>query len=165
MTGAGGEDPEGSEAPRPERATGQPPAAPDRPDKPPLPDALADVLASIRTLVSAEAAARINPQTDADGVLMLTPAMRVDTRDDGPEIVDNDDGAPGRVLAAGIGGSRRNQATGEPAPIFDEESLRAVINAIVREELQGELGDRIARNLRKLIRREIADMREEMREP
>jgi hypothetical protein len=51
---------------------------------------------------------------------------------------------------------RRVQA----APILDEEALRGVINAIVREELQGELGDRISRNLRKLIRRELAEMLE-----
>ena len=38
-----------------------------------------------------------------------------------------------------------------------------MINAIVREELQGELGDRISRNLRKLIRREIAEILEEQR--
>ena len=33
----------------------------------------------------------------------------------------------------------------------------------MREELQGELGDRINRNLRKLIRREIAAILEEQR--
>ena len=38
-----------------------------------------------------------------------------------------------------------------------------MINAIVREELQGELGERISRNLRKLIRREIAQILEEQR--
>ena len=62
------------------------------------------------------------------------------------------------MLADGLGGGRR-----PAAPILDEEALRGVINAIVREELQGELGDRISRNLRKLIRREIAEMLEEQR--
>ena len=38
-----------------------------------------------------------------------------------------------------------------------------MINGIVREELQGELGERINRNLRKLIRREIASILEEQR--
>jgi hypothetical protein len=60
----------------------------------------------------------------------------------------------GEVLSEGLDGAMRSQA----APILDEEALRGVINAIVREELQGELGDRISRNLRKLIRRELADM-------
>ena len=67
----------------------------------------------------------------------------------------------GDVLAEGLEGGRRRRA----APILDEEALRGMINAIVREELQGELGDRINRNLRKLIRREIAEFLEEQRKP
>ncbi|MEX0280658.1 MAG: hypothetical protein AB3N13_05635 [Arenibacterium sp.] len=42
----------------------------------------------------------------------------------------------------------------EPA-ILDEESLRVLVSDIVREELQGALGERITRNVRKLVRREI----------
>lgn len=136
------------------------------------PDALADVLASIRTLVSAEAAARLSPNAATDGVLMLTPEMRVDEADDGPELdaeAAGSDRRPGAILSQGLGsGSARRLSgaaqAGEPAPILDEESLRAVVNAIVREELQGELGDRIARNLRKLIRRELAEMHDGSRE-
>jgi len=37
----------------------------------------------------------------------------------------------------------------------DEEMLRQIIGEVVREELQGELGVRITRNVRKLVRREI----------
>jgi len=50
----------------------------------------------------------------------------------------------------------------EPAQIFstdedvlDEEALRELVSDIVREELQGALGERITRNVRKLVRREI----------
>ncbi|MBK5946705.1 hypothetical protein CCR83_09730 [Rhodobacter veldkampii DSM 11550] len=39
--------------------------------------------------------------------------------------------------------------------IFDEEALRALIADVVRQELQGMLGERITRNVRKLVRREI----------
>jgi hypothetical protein len=39
--------------------------------------------------------------------------------------------------------------------IIDEETLRAMVADIVRSELQGELGERITRNVRKLVRREI----------
>lgn len=39
--------------------------------------------------------------------------------------------------------------------MIDQEVLRAMVSQIVREELQGELGERITRNVRKLIRREI----------
>lgn len=38
---------------------------------------------------------------------------------------------------------------------LDEEMLREMVAQIVREELQGALGDRITRNVRKLVRREI----------
>ena len=43
---------------------------------------------------------------------------------------------------------------GEEA-IMDEESLRELVSDIVRQELQGALGERITRNVRKLVRREI----------
>ncbi|KAJ54140.1 hypothetical protein ACMU_03390 [Actibacterium mucosum KCTC 23349] len=39
--------------------------------------------------------------------------------------------------------------------LLDEDSLREMVVAIVREELQGGLGERITRNVRKLVRREI----------
>ncbi|MEO1732774.1 MAG: hypothetical protein AAFR45_03975 [Pseudomonadota bacterium] len=38
---------------------------------------------------------------------------------------------------------------------LDEESLRELVTDIVRQELQGALGERITRNVRKLVRREI----------
>ncbi|MEM0948561.1 MAG: hypothetical protein AAGK37_14255 [Pseudomonadota bacterium] len=39
--------------------------------------------------------------------------------------------------------------------VIDEEALRDIVAEIVRSELQGELGERITRNVRKLVRREI----------
>ncbi len=109
------------------------------------PESLAEVLASIRALVSAETEVRT---ADSGTVLILTPEMRV--------------GRPGAGsgLAEGLGSDADGSST---APILDEESLRSVINAIVREELQGELGERINRNLRKLVRQEIAQVLEEQR--
>lgn len=38
---------------------------------------------------------------------------------------------------------------------LDEETLRPIVARLIREELQGELGERITRNVRKLVRREI----------
>ena len=38
---------------------------------------------------------------------------------------------------------------------LDEDALRALVVAMVHEELGGELGERITRNVRKLVRREI----------
>ena len=41
------------------------------------------------------------------------------------------------------------------ASLYDEEALRDLVTEIVRQELQGGLGERITRNVRKLVRREI----------
>jgi hypothetical protein len=38
---------------------------------------------------------------------------------------------------------------------LDEAALRALVAEIVREELQGALGDRVTRNVRKLVRQEV----------
>ncbi|SLN23814.1 hypothetical protein [Pseudooctadecabacter jejudonensis] len=38
---------------------------------------------------------------------------------------------------------------------IDEEALRALVSEVVREELTGPMGERITRNVRKLVRREI----------
>lgn len=109
-------------------------------------ESIADMLASIRAVVSAETDARVTG--DGETVLMLTQDMR---RDAGG-------------LAEGLDGDSDDDDTDAvqaAAPILDEESLRSLINQIVREELQGELGDRIGRNLRKMIRREIVQILDE----
>ena len=45
--------------------------------------------------------------------------------------------------------------TSDEAAVIDEEMLRDLISEIVRQELQGALGERITRNVRRLVRREI----------
>ncbi len=45
--------------------------------------------------------------------------------------------------------------TAETDSYLDEHALRELVSDMVRTELQGELGDRITRNVRKLVRREI----------
>jgi len=48
------------------------------------------------------------------------------------------------------------EASEEPAPAaIDEEALRALVIALIHDELGGELGERITQNVRKLVRREI----------
>lgn len=113
--------------------------------KGPNKQALSEVLASIRALVSAETSARMHDAEEADeaegDVLMLTQDMRVDAR-----------AGLGRAPAEGLG-----FLGGRGAPILDEESIRSIVGEIVREELRGELGERIARDLRKMVRREVED--------
>ncbi|MDQ2092334.1 hypothetical protein [Marimonas arenosa] len=43
----------------------------------------------------------------------------------------------------------------DQASVIDEDALRELVAEIVRRELQGVLGERITRNVRKLVRREI----------
>lgn len=45
--------------------------------------------------------------------------------------------------------------TADQGAVLDEEALRDMVADIVRQELQGPLGERITRNVRKLVRREI----------
>ncbi len=47
------------------------------------------------------------------------------------------------------------QAIGGEDQLMDEAALRDLVSEIVRTELQGALGERITRNVRKLVRREI----------
>jgi len=44
----------------------------------------------------------------------------------------------------------------EPVSLLDEAVLRDLIRDVLREELQGAMGERVTRNLRKLVRAEIA---------
>jgi hypothetical protein len=142
VTDKPGDETPSEPGPRPATADPQSPRPVVAPEA--SPEALAEVLASIRALVSSEAVARVEGR-GPDDVLHLTPDMRVDAGPDG---------------AGDVSPSR-----GAPAPMIDEETVRVMINRIVREELQGELGDRIGRNLRKIVRREIAAMLEETRRP
>jgi hypothetical protein len=44
----------------------------------------------------------------------------------------------------------------DPEMRFDEDILRELVRDILREELAGKMGERITRNIRKLVRAEIA---------
>lgn len=46
--------------------------------------------------------------------------------------------------------------SGEEDAVLDEETLRLLVAQIVREELKGQLGERITQQVRKLVRAEIA---------
>jgi hypothetical protein len=52
-------------------------------------------------------------------------------------------------------GRSRAEAAMDDEGFLDEETLRRIVAEVVREELQGALGQRITRNVRKLVRREI----------
>jgi hypothetical protein len=72
----------------------------------------------------------------------------------GPDTASAADPAETVVEAAFTGAALETLAeTGDS--YLDEDGLRDLVASIVREELQGPLGERITRNVRKLVRREI----------
>ncbi len=133
-----------------------------------------DVLASIRKLVSDEAQIR---SSEADrkeeqaaelaDPLMLTTDQKVTSDEKVPPLLlevpaNEETKTPDEMSATDPADERGQQSEAQPsndaelsAPFHDEIALRALISEIIREELQGEMGTRITRNVRKLIRREI----------
>jgi hypothetical protein len=63
-----------------------------------------------------------------------------------PEDIEDDEAAMVREI----------DVTDQPGThLIDEDALREIVSELVRAELQGDLGDRITHNVRKLVRREI----------
>lgn len=69
--------------------------------------------------------------------------------------VRDDSGAIGRDAGAYEDEPVAHSLFDEDDTFLDEEMLRELVTDIVRQELQGALGERITRNVRKLVRREI----------
>lgn len=135
------------------------------------------VLASIRRILVSGQDDRIVPRDDTPpDPLILTEALRVDTGTATPPgVTDGGIDDPGTALdwqqEAGSGAPEAPTEAGGDAPrpdlpagtaasapedtVVDEDFLRDIVSEIVREELQGDLGERITRNVRKLVRREI----------
>jgi hypothetical protein len=66
-----------------------------------------------------------------------------------------------RAEAEAVAELQGSKADDAPAPpdaemTYDEQVLRDLVRDLIREELQGALGERITRNVRKLVRSEIA---------
>ena len=66
--------------------------------------------------------------------------------------IDNKDDTLQDAVTSSVSGAL---SLGGDEQLIDEETLRDLVSDIVREELQGALGERITRNVRKLVRREI----------
>jgi hypothetical protein len=77
-----------------------------------------------------------------------------------PEAAETENVAPEAAEPDAVAEAREERAKedalgAEGDAILDEEALRDLVAEIVRDELQGALGERITRNVRKLVRREI----------
>lgn len=129
-----------------------------------------DVLSSLRRLVAEGPEDRTQRRIEPRDRLILTPALRVVTPDspaddraapvvDAPAADTTADWLPEVIdLAAGLEDDLA-AAVEDHLPDLspqDEAVLREIIRDVIREELQGALGERITRNLRKLVRAEVA---------
>ena len=97
--------------------------------------------------VEAETPAPSRPQP-------TTPQLEEQVRrfaDSGPRVADPAATAP----EFGYTVSAQDEGVAGDDQFLDEEALRDLVTEIVRAELQGALGERITRNVRKLVRREI----------
>lgn len=130
-----------------------------------------DVLSSIRKLVSSEADARTKdaelgfPARSGKGLadddsnpspLVLTTDLRVVARRKDPAPEANEE--PLRLVLDTPKGAAPSESVpaATPATALGDEHLRELVRDVLREELEGEIGERISRNVLQMVRREIA---------
>jgi hypothetical protein len=70
-------------------------------------------------------------------------------------VAEEDVSAPQEELTAQRMPTEILDADGTPLAVLDEAALQEIVRLMIREELQGDLGERITRNVRKLVRAEI----------
>lgn len=90
-----------------------------------------------------------SPDTGGNAAFVHRPVDVLDWRDDDVAPVPEPSGDAGSARAPA------EQWYGDETATIDEDMLRDMVAEIVRQELQGALGERITRNVRKLVRREI----------
>lgn len=118
---------------------------------------------SAKIAVLEEVIARTDDQWEPDGAGRDDyagtehPAMAWEDATDDAGSEDVADAAPEATLFGGQ--APRSDASADmlnsDEDVLDEDALRDLVSDIVRQELQGALGERITRNVRKLVRREI----------
>ncbi len=108
----------------------------------------------LRSAAMDDASASHEPEVREAPTFVHRPARALDWQDYGEETY-----AAGIYADASVGATSladTYSASREDAlAALDEASLRLMVSEIVRQELQGALGERITRNVRKLVRREI----------
>lgn len=150
------EEPEPQPAPEPEAevaaAEPEPEFAPMRSRLDPAPEdeefeaaLAAAVTASLPSVIadSVKDAVLSRPKTEP-GSMSPDPALLAETEQQ-----------PAESPFAPVAEPAPTPETAPEAAIPDKEALRPLVAELIREELQGEMGERITRNVRKLVRREI----------
>lgn len=93
------------------------------------------------------------PLHDAAAELLEDDSLAADLDGDAPVARGIDDGE--KADTAQRMPTEILDADGTPLAVLDEAALQEIVRQMIREELQGSLGERITRNVRKLVRTEI----------
>lgn len=117
-----------------------PPVAEDEPEEDVLEDSLSEAVALAQAEETLE---EVDPSELPEGDLEVEE----------PAPLQDYDETPATFIRSAQ--SEPEQETVDPALPVDEAVVREMVANIVRQELQGVLGERITRNVRKLVRREI----------
>ncbi len=134
-------------------------------------DGISDPEVTASELLSPDDAedADATPKSDA---LLLVPETEIEAKDDAPtdDVSTETDTMPAAATetenreadkdtdgddSASDVSEHSDQAIAALAALPDEEATRLLIARMIRAELQGDLGEQITRNVRKLVRREI----------
>lgn len=128
-------------------------------------DGLASRLADLEALIAGQGHSFDDQQFEDESlspVLLRHPMAPSFAADDGTEApyLSDDDGPVADSFAWADAapapeGEARPGLQDDPASVSDEAALRDLIRDVLREELQGAMGERVTRNLRKLVRAEI----------
>jgi len=105
--------------------------------------------------VSEQAEPTAEPTPQADDAADASNYLAEETPGDGPDPISQTQNDAGDNATVEDLGESPFSFPDDDVSFVDEETLREIISDVVREELQGEMGKRITRNIRKLVRREI----------
>jgi hypothetical protein len=136
-------------------------AMPDRPDED---ETAADPQADSNTDALGPEGAAVAPEATPHGQSRLTLGPIPGTRPHIYRQAERQHAEEGDLTLDAGNGAGHDPADGDGTDLFDPlsatdidlEALRDVVAEVIREELRGTLGERITRNLRLLVRREIA---------
>ncbi|MFP4275010.1 MAG: hypothetical protein ACLFRU_08285 [Paracoccaceae bacterium] len=153
----GAEDAVSADGPAPDPAS-QEPRAPEtgQDEQRSRTESLESKIAELETMIGGTAE---DWESEGDEPHRFPAAPTLDWEDHAPGETDDETSGPGGQMSdadmPGKGAERDLGLLDDADTVIDEEMLRDMVTEIVRQELQGALGERITRNVRKLVRREI----------
>ena len=119
----------------------------------PMPDHVAAAIDAEASEFVAEPSETRSEDATLDEQFSAEPELKISLASseviDGAEPVETDDATPQTETKS------EDFELFEDSAVLDEDALRDMVSQLLRDELQGVLGERITRNVRRLVRREI----------